>query len=118
MALHSTDRWSPFMPEPTDAPDFSEEYVEEAELRVFVPKKLKEELVAANEFEDAIVRAAGSRTGVSLNKTYVRYLHWALEAGWSRQGGRPKNAKDREEKIQRAAEVLKTAKAAAKKPEK
>jgi hypothetical protein len=98
------------MPEPADAPDFSEDFLEEIEIKVWVPKDLKAELIQANEFEDAVVKAAGSRKGVSLNKTYVRYLAWALEAGWSKQGGRPKNAKDREEKIRVAAELLKPAK--------
>lgn len=98
------------MPEPTDAPDFSEEFEEEVEIKVWVPRKLLAGLKDANEFEDAVVRKAGSRKGISLNKTYVRYLAWALESGWSAQGGRPKNAKDREEKEGRAAEQLKAAK--------
>jgi hypothetical protein len=98
------------MPEPADAPDFSEDFLEEIEIKVWVPKDLKAALIEANEFEDAVVKAAGSRKGVSLNKTYVRYLAWALEAGWGKQGGRPKNSKDREEKIRVAAELLKPAK--------
>ncbi len=98
------------MPEPTDAPDFSEDFTEEAEVRVFLPKHLAAALKDANEFEDAVVRKAGSRKGISLNKTYVRYLAWGLEAGWAKQGGRPNNAKEREEKVTRAAELLKPTK--------
>ncbi len=107
MPLHATTGWSPFMADPTPAPDFSEEFEEETELKVFVPKSLKALLIDANQFEDAVVRAAGSRTGVSLNKTYVRYLSWAVASGWAAQGGVPKSAKDRDDKIQRAAAVLK-----------
>ncbi len=110
MALHSADRWGPFMPEPTDAPDFSEDFEEEKEIKVVLPFALLAGLKEANEFEEAVVLAAGSRKGISLNKTYVRYLAWGLEAGWAKQGGRPKNAKDREEKIARAAEILKATK--------
>lgn len=94
------------MPDPADAPDFSKDFEEETEIKVVLPKALLEGLKEANEFEDAVIRAAGSRKGISLNKTYVRYLAWALEAGWGKQGGRPKSAKDRDEKIARAAELL------------
>lgn len=96
------------MPEPDDAPDFSKDFEEETEIKVVLPVSLLEQLKEANQFEDDVIRAAGSRKGISLNKTYVRYLAWALEAGWAKQGGRPKNPKDRAEKVQRAADLLKS----------